>query len=147
MPAHGSDARARSDDARPFGWSLDLTGRRRLSVGAVRRPPHDDARGDRRPGGRLRPGDRRRLHGIDDAYTGAQAWWAAGYTGKGVDVALIDSGIAPVEGLDAPGKVIHGPDLSLESQASNLTNLDTYGHGTLHGRPHRGPGRCADGPV
>ena len=64
-------------------------------------------------------------------YTGAQAWWAAGYTGKGVDVALIDSGVAPVEGLDAPGKVINGPDLSLESQAPNLANLDTFGHGTF----------------
>jgi serine protease AprX len=64
-------------------------------------------------------------------YTGAQAWWAAGYTGKGVDVAVIDTGVAPVEGLDDPGKVIYGPDLSLESQAPNLTNLDTYGHGTF----------------
>ena len=34
--------------------------------------------------------------------TGAQAWWNAGYTGKGVDVAVIDSGVAPVAGLDAP---------------------------------------------
>ena len=48
--------------------------------------------------------------------TGAQAWWNAGYTGKGVDVALIDSGVAPVAGLNAPGKVVNGPDLSLDSQ-------------------------------
>ena len=64
-------------------------------------------------------------------YTGAQAWWAAGYTGKGVDVAVIDTGVSPVEGLDDPGKVLYGPDLSLESQAPSLTNLDTYGHGTF----------------
>jgi serine protease AprX len=64
-------------------------------------------------------------------YLGATAWWNAGYTGKGVDVAVIDSGVAPVAGLDAPGKVVYGPDLSLESQAANLTNLDTYGHGTF----------------
>ncbi len=64
-------------------------------------------------------------------YTGAQAWWAAGYTGEGVDVALIDTGVSPVEGLDTPGKVVYGPDLSLESQASNLTDLDTNGHGTF----------------
>ena len=64
-------------------------------------------------------------------YLGAPAWWNAGYTGKGVDVAVIDSGVSPVSGLDASGKVIYGPDLSLESQASNLTNLDTYGHGTF----------------
>src|SRR5262245_44407994 len=64
-------------------------------------------------------------------YPGPQAWWNAGYTGKGVDVALIDTGVSPVAGLDAPGKVIDGPDLSLESQAPNLTRLDTYGHGTF----------------
>ncbi len=64
-------------------------------------------------------------------YTGAQAWWNAGYTGAGVDVAVIDTGISPVEGLNTPGKVIYGPDLSFESQAGNLTNLDTMGHGTF----------------
>ena len=37
-------------------------------------------------------------------------------TGKGVDVALIDSGVAPVEGLSGAGKVVNGPDLSFESQ-------------------------------
>jgi len=62
---------------------------------------------------------------------GATTWWNAGYTGAGVDVAVIDTGVAPVAGLDAPGKVIYGPDLSLESQAPNLTNLDTSGHGTF----------------
>ena len=65
------------------------------------------------------------------AYLGAASWWNAGYTGQGVDVAVIDSGVAPVPGLDAPGKVIYGPDLSLESQAPNLTSYDTYGHGTF----------------
>jgi serine protease AprX len=63
--------------------------------------------------------------------TGARDWWSAGYTGKGVDVALIDSGVAPVQGLDGGGKVLNGPDLSLESQAPNLRYLDTYGHGTF----------------
>ena len=64
-------------------------------------------------------------------YSGAQAWWNAGYTGKGVDVALIDSGVAPVQGLNQPGKVLNGPDLSLESQDPSLQYLDTYGHGTF----------------
>jgi serine protease AprX len=64
-------------------------------------------------------------------YLGAEAWWNAGYTGKGIDVAVIDSGVAPVAGLDAPGKVLYGPDLSLDSQAPNLANYDTYGHGTF----------------
>jgi serine protease AprX len=62
---------------------------------------------------------------------GARAWWDAGYTGEGIDVAVIDSGVSPVPGLDEPGKIIYGPDLSLESQAPNLTRLDTYGHGTF----------------
>src|SRR5262249_22961675 len=48
--------------------------------------------------------------------TGVQGWWDAGYTGQGVDVAVIDSGVSPVQGLDTPGKVVYGPDLSLESQ-------------------------------
>ncbi len=63
--------------------------------------------------------------------TGARSWWAAGYTGQGVGVALIDSGVAPVQGLSNPGQVVNGPDLSLESQAPNLRYLDTYGHGTF----------------
>ena len=63
--------------------------------------------------------------------TGAQAWWNAGYTGKGVDVALIDSGVAPVAGLNAPGKIVNGPDLSLDSQSPSLRYLDAYGHGTF----------------
>ena len=64
-------------------------------------------------------------------YAGAAAWWRNGYTGAGIDVALIDTGVSPVEGLDGSGKVVYGPDLSLESQAPNLTNLDSYGHGTF----------------
>src|SRR6266498_3572922 len=54
--------------------------------------------------------------------------WQHGFTGQGVDVALIDSGVAPVEGLSM--QVINGPDLSFDSQADNLTDIDTYGHGT-----------------
>ena len=53
-----------------------------------------------------------------------------GFTGKGIDVALIDSGVAPVFGLDQPGKIIYGPDLSNEGGQDNLANLDTFGHGT-----------------
>jgi serine protease AprX len=64
-------------------------------------------------------------------YSGAAAWWRAGYTGNGVDVAMIDTGVAPVTGLDGGDKLLFGPDLSLESQTANLTNLDSYGHGTF----------------
>jgi serine protease AprX len=65
------------------------------------------------------------------ASDGVQALWNAGYTGKGVDVAVIDTGVAPVAGLNGPGKVINGPDLSLESQSPSLRYLDTNGHGTF----------------
>jgi subtilisin family serine protease len=62
--------------------------------------------------------------------TGAQAYWNAGYTGKGVDVALIDTGVAPVDGLTAPGKVLNGPDLSFDSQDETTRYVDRHGHGT-----------------
>jgi serine protease AprX len=54
--------------------------------------------------------------------------WKAGYLGQGIDVALIDSGVAPVQGIK--DHLLYGPDLSFESQADNLPNLDTFGHGT-----------------
>ncbi|UQU68031.1 S8 family serine peptidase [Couchioplanes caeruleus] len=62
----------------------------------------------------------------DDGYTPA----GVALTGAGIGVALIDSGVAPVPGLTGAGKVVNGPDLSFESQSSNLRYLDTYGHGT-----------------
>jgi serine protease AprX len=65
------------------------------------------------------------------SYFGVPKWWDAGYTGMGVDVAVIDTGVSPVEGLSDPGKIVYGPDLSLESQAPNLQYLDTNGHGTF----------------
>ena len=62
---------------------------------------------------------------------GVQAWQNAGYTGMGVGVALIDTGVTPVTGLSAKGKVINGPDLSLDSQNPSLQHLDSNGHGTF----------------
>ncbi len=53
----------------------------------------------------------------------------AGFTGKGVGVALVDTGVVPVPGLDS-GNVRLGPDLSFESQAGPYRYLDTFGHGT-----------------
>jgi serine protease AprX len=69
-------------------------------------------------------------------YSGATAWWRAGYTGDGVDVALIDTGVAPVTGLDGTNKVIYGPDLSIESQSAALTNWIRTGT-DVHGRADR----------
>jgi serine protease AprX len=70
--------------------------------------------------------------------TGAQDVWGKSdprngdrkLTGHGVGVALIDTGIAPVEGLAIRGKVVNGPDLSFESRTANTRFLDGYGHGT-----------------
>jgi serine protease AprX len=67
---------------------------------------------------------------------GAQDAWgkkdASGrpVTGKGVGVAVIDSGIVPAKGLADPARVVNGPDLSLEAPQANLRHLDTFGHGT-----------------
>jgi len=62
---------------------------------------------------------------------GAQDAWADGYTGAGVDVAVIDTGVARVPGLDAMGKVVDGPDLSLDAASGMGGGLDAYGHGTF----------------
>ena len=62
--------------------------------------------------------------------TNAADFWQNGITGAGVDIALIDTGVAPVAALTYPGKVINGPDLSFGSQADNLRYLDGNGHGT-----------------
>jgi serine protease AprX len=60
---------------------------------------------------------------------GAQQLWAAGFTGRGIDVAVVDTGVTRVAGLDQ-GQVIDGPDFSFDSQNPDLRNLDSYGHGT-----------------
>jgi serine protease AprX len=65
-----------------------------------------------------------------EAMDGAHTYWNSGDTGQGVGVALIDSGVTPVNGLDTQGKIVYGPDLSSESRNSSLHNLDTFGHGT-----------------
>ena len=65
------------------------------------------------------------------ANIGATDFWDDGFTGAGIDVAVIDTGVTPVEGLATAGKIINGPDLSFESQAPNLAHLDTNGHGTF----------------
>ncbi len=60
---------------------------------------------------------------------GANSLADLGYTGKGVGVALIDTGVVPVQGLTS-GNVVNGPDLSLDNPSSQLANVDGFGHGT-----------------
>jgi serine protease AprX len=116
-----------------YGWSLDLTGaRRRLGallaaalVGSVAVIPAPALAAGYDPAT-----DPYSMKAITE-HTGATAWWNAGYTGAGVDIALIDTGVSPVQGLDGAGKIVYGPDLSLESQATNLRHKDTNSHGTF----------------
>lgn len=67
---------------------------------------------------------------------GARAVWntedstGRAVTGRGVTVAIADSGVAAVPGLDTPGKIVRGPDLSLESNSDVYLGDDTFGHGT-----------------
>jgi serine protease AprX len=118
-----------------FGWSLDFTGTRRLAAGLlvalVASVLAQAAFAATTRAGNYDPAnDPSSMFNITSS-TGAQDWWKSGYTGAGVDVAVIDTGCAPVAGLNTPGKLVFGPDLSLESQAPNLRGLDTNGHGTF----------------
>ncbi len=82
------------------------------------------------------------VHVLDDDDTSSSAMtldqlrrdvlgsYYSGPDGSGVDVAVIDTGVAPVAGLDRADKVLHGPDLSAESADAESAFLDTYGHGT-----------------
>jgi serine protease AprX len=70
------------------------------------------------------------LYNVEQSLGVDQAW-EDGYTGSGVGVALIDTGVTPVEGLARPGQIINGPDLSFDSGSASLRYLDANGHGTF----------------
>jgi len=73
------------------------------------------------------PGSLARTAQAVDATTPA----ASTATGQGIDVALVDSGVSAVTGLNAKNKVVNGPDISFDSQAKNKdAYVDNYGHGT-----------------
>ena len=70
----------------------------------------------------------------------ADAAYRAGITGRGVTVAVIDTGVSTVQGL-ASGNVSDGADLSLDSGNPAVAHEDGYGHGThmsgiVAGRDH-----------
>ncbi len=70
------------------------------------------------------------LYSIEQSLGVDQAW-QDGYTGSGVGVALIDTGVTPVEGLDGAGQLVNGPDLSFDGTSPSLRYLDENGHGTF----------------
>jgi serine protease AprX len=69
------------------------------------------------------------MYRVAQEVTGAGDFWNDGYTGEGVDVALLDSGVVEVDGLRGD-KVLYGPDLSFENGSAEVRNKDTFGHGT-----------------
>jgi serine protease AprX len=58
---------------------------------------------------------------------GADELWKDGYTGAGIDVAVIDSGVAPLPQFQ--GRLVDGPDLSFGAD-ENIDGNDGFGHGT-----------------
>ena len=83
---------------------------------------------------------------------GARSLWDQGFTGTGVNVAVIDTGVAAVEPLTAPGKLAAVVDLSSEQSDPSTAHVDSFGHGThiagiIAGRqPGSDPAQSADHP-
>ena len=61
---------------------------------------------------------------------GARALWKQGFTGTDVNVAVIDTGIAPVDALSGPGKLVAAVDFSDERADPATAFVDNFGHGT-----------------
>ena len=70
------------------------------------------------------------------AVIGADRMYSRGVTGKGVGVALVDTGVVPVRGLTS-GNVVNGPDLSFESQSDAPAPPGHLRPRHPHGRHHR----------
>ncbi|HKY78011.1 MAG TPA: S8 family peptidase [Acidimicrobiia bacterium] len=70
----------------------------------------------------------------------ASATWERGYTGQGVGVAVIDTGINPVG--DLAGSLVGGVDLTSEAN-----NVDSFGHGTFIAGLIAGSGSGSNGAV
>jgi serine protease AprX len=60
---------------------------------------------------------------------GAAALYKLGFTGRGIDVAVIDSGSVDLPEL--AGRIVNGPDLSFQSNAQPQWYIDDFGHGVF----------------
>jgi subtilisin family serine protease len=97
---HGSDSRPSAADGRIPGWET-----------------HDKTNNSS-------------MDNINSKIINSVVFWNRGYTGDGVTVALIDTGVVLVDGLRGDGKVVNGPDLSFDGPNEDLRSLDLFGHGT-----------------
>ena len=61
---------------------------------------------------------------------GARDLWEKGFSGEGINVALIDTGFAPVPELIGSDRIVAAVDLSTEAGVPEATYIDNYGHGT-----------------
>ena len=61
-------------------------------------------------------------------HIGARSLWQRGIDGSGVNVAVIDTGVAPVAALSQ--QVVAVVDLSAEAGIAEARFVDTFGHGT-----------------
>jgi serine protease AprX len=52
-----------------------------------------------------------------------------GHAGEGVGIALVDTGVMELPGLDS-GQVVNGPDFSEDAGKKKLKTRDAFGHGT-----------------
>jgi serine protease AprX len=83
---------------------------------------------------------------------GARSLWKKGFTGQGIGVAVIDTGVADVAPLQGATKVTALVDLTGEAAVPQAQFRDTYGHGThmagiIAGRdPGADPSRAKNNP-
>lgn len=61
---------------------------------------------------------------------GARDMWEKGFTGQGINIALIDTGFAPVAELIGSDRIVAAVDLSTEAGVPEAEFVDNYGHGT-----------------
>jgi subtilisin family serine protease len=126
----GGTVRERLDVVNGFSASVPRRSLRRLAASASIRAVTPDQRGIRvlstDPGAAAAAASTQVIR----TATGLTGPTASRLDGAGVDVALIDSGAMPLGGLERPGALVRGPDLTPERHDPDLAQQDSFGHGT-----------------